>query len=258
MQIREVPIHQLSPGEQPRHSVNPVKLSEMERSLSDDGQINPIHITEDGMVICGNTRLQAAKNIGWKTIQARVWPNNTTPQEIFRLSVVENTVRTQMNFAEKADALLRGAEEMNVTPAEAGKLLGIDQSTVSKLLSAVDTLTNEQVKGILKAKNGKGGSLAYYVAQGEDEAERHYLYEQVVTHKWTRKQLEIYFTEKRTKVTKANFKLGDAQISAIVPRGSASTDIVDVLNKLVKFLKSQPATLSLNTLTAMTQENHLE
>lgn len=254
MHVKEVPISQLSPGEQPRHAVNPSALAEMERSLTDNGQINPIQVTESGKVICGNTRLQAARNLGWKTIHARVWPDDTTAEKLFVLSVNENTVRKALNFAERFDALMKGAKELKVPPAEAGRILGISQSDVSKTITAVEKLSDKQVKALLDAK--VGGSLAYYIAKGEDEAERDYLFNQVLAHKWTRKQLETYFTEKRIKVAKVQCKVGDAHITMTVPRDSAIDSVAEALKEMASIVKRHNYLNDLQSLAVVLRVPH--
>ena len=49
------------------------KVLELMQSYEQVGQINPISVDEDYALIAGAHRLEAAKNLGWETIEAKVF-----------------------------------------------------------------------------------------------------------------------------------------------------------------------------------------
>jgi ParB family chromosome partitioning protein len=78
-------------------------ISSLALSLKKFGQINPIVITKKNVLIAGERRLEAAKALGWKTINAVVAeiPNPLTRLEY---EVEENLQRQDFTLEEIAEA----------------------------------------------------------------------------------------------------------------------------------------------------------
>jgi len=72
-------------------------------SLRQYGQITPIVINKKFALIAGGRRLQAAKHLGWKTINAVIL-DSVDELECLELEVEENMHRKDFNAAEAAEA----------------------------------------------------------------------------------------------------------------------------------------------------------
>jgi ParB family chromosome partitioning protein len=72
-------------------------------SLKRYGQISPIVISKKNVLIAGGRRLEAAKHLGWRTINAIVL-ENTDEISRLELEVEENIQRRDFNMEEVAEA----------------------------------------------------------------------------------------------------------------------------------------------------------
>jgi len=72
-------------------------------SLKRHGQISPIVISKKNVLIAGGRRLEAAKSLGWRTINAVILENSTELSRL-ELEVEENTQRRDFTMDELADA----------------------------------------------------------------------------------------------------------------------------------------------------------
>ena len=75
-------------------------------SLKRFGLINPITINKNNVLIAGERRLEAAKQLGWRTINA-VISESTDELDRLRLEVEENVQRSDFNIEEVAEATKR-------------------------------------------------------------------------------------------------------------------------------------------------------
>ena len=75
-------------------------------SLKRYGQISPIVISRTNVLIAGGRRLEAAKQLGWRTINA-VISESTNELARLELEVEENIQRRDFNMEEVAEATKR-------------------------------------------------------------------------------------------------------------------------------------------------------
>ena len=67
-----------------RHRTNPEEdLAPLMRSIERLGLLQPVTITPDGVLICGQRRLEAVKRLGWRTL--RVWVRVGLSDDLTRL-----------------------------------------------------------------------------------------------------------------------------------------------------------------------------
>jgi ParB family chromosome partitioning protein len=67
-------------------------------SMKRFGQISPITVTRGNVLVAGGRRLEAAKFLGWKTIDAVVIDTTDTDEKLIRLEIeVEENIE-RMNF----------------------------------------------------------------------------------------------------------------------------------------------------------------
>lgn len=78
-------------------------LSELMKSMRQFGLMNPILVDEQNKLIAGGRRLEAARRMGWTTIDVKVivHPN---PVEALEMEIDENIQRKNLTPDELADA----------------------------------------------------------------------------------------------------------------------------------------------------------
>ena len=78
-------------------------IASLAESLKRHGQICPVVINKKNILIAGGRRLEAAKHLGWRTINAVIFDS---PGELERLEVEveENIQRRDFNIEEVAEA----------------------------------------------------------------------------------------------------------------------------------------------------------
>ena len=64
-------------------------------------QINPISVDEDLNLIAGAHRLEAAKNLGWETIEAKVFDDEDLQKELIEID--ENLIRNELCYIASAE-----------------------------------------------------------------------------------------------------------------------------------------------------------
>jgi ParB family chromosome partitioning protein len=78
-------------------------ITSLAASLKQYGQINPIVITKKNILVAGERRLEAAKSLGWKTINAEV-VDIADPLERLEYEAEENNQRMDFTPEEIAKA----------------------------------------------------------------------------------------------------------------------------------------------------------
>ncbi|MDR2158566.1 MAG: ParB N-terminal domain-containing protein [Treponema sp.] len=81
-------------------------IPSLAESLKRLGQISPIVINNKNILIAGERRLEAAKYLGWRTINAVV-ANTANPLSILEMEVEENVMRRDFSPEETAEASRR-------------------------------------------------------------------------------------------------------------------------------------------------------
>jgi ParB family chromosome partitioning protein len=78
-------------------------IETLAESLKCYGQISPIVINKKNILIAGGRRLEAAKSLGWRTINAVISESNTELSRL-ELEVEENIQRRDFSMEEIAEA----------------------------------------------------------------------------------------------------------------------------------------------------------
>jgi ParB family chromosome partitioning protein len=97
----KIPVDEVIVKKRIRQEYGEIEL--LAESLKRYGQINPIIISKDNVLIAGGRRLQAAKFLGWRTINAIV-SESATELERLELEVEENIQRRDFSMDEVAEA----------------------------------------------------------------------------------------------------------------------------------------------------------
>ena len=95
----------VNPGRRP---VNLDGISELARSISEIGLLNPITIDQEHTLVAGLHRLEAAKMLGWTEIECNVCTLDALQTELAEID--ENVVRTELSVIEYGELLERRKE----------------------------------------------------------------------------------------------------------------------------------------------------
>ena len=138
--VEHIPLHkiELNP-KQPREDVDEGKLKNLADSIESSGVIQPIVVRRcDDMyqLAVGERRLRASRRAGLDTIPAVV--RALDDEDMLETALAENIQRSDLNPIEKARAVRRLVDELDITQAEAGRRLGLKRSTVTNLLRLLE------------------------------------------------------------------------------------------------------------------------
>lgn len=146
--ILQIPIENIRPDQnQPRKRLG--DLSGLVESIRENGIIQPIIVTEDGkdryVIVAGERRYTAAKEIGLKTIPAIV---RAFEEEKARkaLQLIENIQRQELEPLDEANALYELIQNHGMTQKQLAKKLGISPAAVNQALrmrSLPDVILND-------------------------------------------------------------------------------------------------------------------
>ena len=114
------------------------------QSLANDGQINPILITPDRVLVAGERRLTAARLLGWDLIQAQL-TTDLPPDALHKLELEENVRRKDLEWKEKCTAIteyheLCARQQKGWTYEQTAAALNITASAVSQNISVTAAL----------------------------------------------------------------------------------------------------------------------
>jgi ParB family chromosome partitioning protein len=69
-------------------------------SMADVGQLQPVVVTPDGLLVAGERRLAAARSLGWDDVKVYVITTFTDAADLLRAERDENTCRKEMTVSE--------------------------------------------------------------------------------------------------------------------------------------------------------------
>ena len=108
-------IHEISIYDIKEYKNNPRKIPEraidaVAASIKNFGFINPVVLDKDNVIVCGHTRLQAAKKIGFQEVPC-VIADDLTPEQIKAFRLVDNKTGELSGWDfEKLDVELDGID----------------------------------------------------------------------------------------------------------------------------------------------------
>lgn len=81
-------------------------LSSLMESIRKHGLLNPVVINSHNELVAGHRRTEAAKRLGWTTIEVRI-VDGEDEADLVEMEIEENTQRKNLTSDEIADAYLR-------------------------------------------------------------------------------------------------------------------------------------------------------
>ena len=149
--IRKISLSDIIPSvEQPRKNIE-VNLKSLISSLKSEGS--------NYKIIAGERRYRAAKAAGWKDIECRILSKNE--KDTFRLAVIENLQRENLDPIEEANAYRKLKDRYNYNDKEMSDIIGKSRNYISEILSIADIPDDLQEKATNTGLDSKNILVQY-------------------------------------------------------------------------------------------------
>lgn len=149
-------------GSRQRREISSEDIESLADSMARKGLIHPIVITRQGDLIAGETRLMAAKHLGWANITAQ-FVDDLSQTDLKEIELEENVKRKDLSWQDKCRALfelhsLYGETHPEWSEVETAKAIGYADRTVREQLRVARELVNgnEQVAKATEYSTAKG------------------------------------------------------------------------------------------------------
>ena len=188
--ISEVEMHLIFANpNQPRTYFDEDALTELAASIRELGVISPITLrkNDDGtyLIIAGERRFRASKQVGLKTIPAYV--KTAADEQVMEMSLIENIQREDLNAIEIALTFYRLMEEYKLTQERLSERVGKKRATIANYLRLL-RLPAEIQMGIKDKKIDMGHARA--ILGLNDPAVQLNLYESIIQNDYTVRKVE--------------------------------------------------------------------
>lgn len=157
---QSVPISKIKPNSgQPRSSFDEAELSELADSIAQNGIIQPLLVRKSGSgyeIVAGERRYRAAKMAGLSEVPVVI--RDVSDEDIFRLAMIENLQRADLNPIEEARGYEKLVEAGGLTQEELAKAVSKSRSAVANTMRLLDLPSEVQdllVEGKLSAGHGR-------------------------------------------------------------------------------------------------------
>lgn len=234
-----VPVSAILPDpDQPRKSLG--SLEDLKASIKEHGIIQPIVISpfseEQFLIIAGERRFSAAKEMGFKTVPAII----RTVDEHRRLEVqiIENIHRQELSPVEEAAAYRKLMEEFSLSQRQLAARLGKSPAAINETIRILSL--PEEILESVRTSERLTRSVLLEIAKLEDETMRHALWraalEGTLTVKAARQRKEtIADLPPHKPRTAIPFKTPTATVTVVFPAEDVSPqDVVDALSQALK------------------------
>ena len=140
--VQSVPLSRISLGARQRQNLG--DITNLAQSLAADGQLNPIVITPDFVLVAGERRYTAAQQLGWTSILAH-FTTDLTPAQAHKLELEENVRRKALDWKEQTFAIhdyhqFAVRENPEWTQAQTAAALGISDGHLTANLAVARAL----------------------------------------------------------------------------------------------------------------------
>ena len=164
--------------DQPRKTIDPVKLQELQDGIELIGQIQPIVVwpaDKDGnhKIIAGERRWRAiSASDRVKTVDAIIMDTKLNVLKVLRIQIQENENRDNVSALETIYAIMRGVaickeEDDSLTDKDIARLIGVNASTISKARAIFES--SENVKSLAEEGVTQDTLVLYTVAKSHKE-----------------------------------------------------------------------------------------
>jgi len=152
----KIPVELISPNPfQPRVNFDPVTLQELQKSILENGLIQPITVRRVGNnkyeLISGERRLKACIAIGYRDIPAYIIKVDSE-ESMLAMALIENIQREKLNPVEIGMAYKRLMDECHLTQEQIAEKVGKDRTTIANSIrllklpkEILDSLISEKI-----------------------------------------------------------------------------------------------------------------
>lgn len=218
-----LPISKIVPNpNQPRKSFDDEAMAELTDSIEQNGILQPILVRKKGAkyeIVAGERRYQAAKQAGLKEMPVII--REVSDEDVFKLALIENLQRSDLNPIEEARGYKQLRDEHNLTQEELGKVVSKSRPAIAnalRLLELPEEVQDQMANGLISA----GHARAILSVAGEEG--RIKLAQKVINDNLTVRQTENLAPlfsgsnnePKPRKVTPQSFKRAARQLRVIL------------------------------------------
>jgi ParB family transcriptional regulator, chromosome partitioning protein len=194
--VIELPLDEIRPNPiQPRKKMDQGKLSELSESIKKHGILSPIIVRKTNSkyeIIAGERRFQACEKAGMDSIPVIV--KEVSDDESFKISLIENLQREDLNPMEESEAYYTLKEQFHLTHQDIAEAVSKDRSTITnsmRLNSLSEEIKHSLREGIITAGHARALLMV------ENIEERNVLFQKIVLL-----SLSVREAEKRAVKTK--------------------------------------------------------
>lgn len=134
--IEEIDLELLDPMlDQPRQSFDDDSISELAQSIKQEGVISPlivIKMDDRYSIVAGERRFRASKLAGLSSVPCII--KDLSNEQIYKLSLIENIQREDLNPIDEAEAYQRLIEKFKYTQEQLAEDLGKSRSSIANSL----------------------------------------------------------------------------------------------------------------------------
>lgn len=134
--IEEIDLELLDPMlDQPRQSFDDESISELAQSIKQEGVISPlivVKIDDRYSIVAGERRFRASKLAGLNSAPCII--KDLSDEQIYKLSLIENIQREDLNPIDEAEAYQRLIEKFRYTQEQLAEGLGKSRSSIANSL----------------------------------------------------------------------------------------------------------------------------
>ena len=164
-----LPLSKIKPNKnQPRQSFDAEPLSELADSIKQNGVLQPIMVRKVGSsyeIVAGERRYQAAKIAGLKEIPVLI--REVSDEDVFKLALIENLQRSDLNPIEEALGFKTLIEQNNLTQEKLAKAVSKSRPTIANALRLLDL--PKEVQDLLgEGKLSAGHARAILAVAGQE------------------------------------------------------------------------------------------
>jgi ParB family chromosome partitioning protein len=215
-QVMELSLDEIRPNPiQPRKSINRDRLSELSDSIKEHGLISPILVRKFNSkyeIIAGERRFHACKMAGIDRVPVIV--KDVSDDDSFKLSLIENLQREDLNPMEETEAYYTLKEQFGLTHQEIADSVMKDRSTITNSLRMVG-LPEDMKAALREGSITPGHARAILIL--DTDASRTSLFNKIIAKGISVREAERLATKNRTvKDTKKTPDAGLVSISSLL------------------------------------------
>ncbi|MBN2299457.1 MAG: ParB/RepB/Spo0J family partition protein [Deltaproteobacteria bacterium] len=201
-QIIDLSVNDICPNPiQPRKLFDDDKIAELTESIKINGLISPIIVRKINTkyeIIAGERRYHACKNAGLDKIPSIV--KEISDKEAFKISLIENLQREDLNPMEEAEAYYTLKNQFNLTHQEIADSVVKDRSTITNALRLVSL--PEEIKQSLRNGVITTGHARAILMLENDQA-KCALLERIIIKGMSVREVEQFASKKGRKVSRS-------------------------------------------------------